>query len=147
MAILKGFYYQPKKLGSTQTWIPSIVNVNIIDLQSYFLKITMMSNVQWAMDQPMDLNPMSKLWKKISSDELLCGQLWVHGSDKVSCGLNYRILRIKEILNLDIHESKITKLALWAYRFDGVYVCTIVVYSWYFSLDWWKNKKGFSSLM
>jgi hypothetical protein len=61
MAILKGFYYQPKKLGSTQTWIPSIVNVNIIDLQSYFFKITMMSNAQWAMDQPMDLNPMSKL--------------------------------------------------------------------------------------
>jgi hypothetical protein len=61
MAILKGFYYQPKKLGSTQTWFPSIVNVNIIDLQSYFFKITIMSNAQWATDQPMALNPMSKL--------------------------------------------------------------------------------------
>jgi len=46
----------------------------------------MMSNAQWAMDQPMDFNPMSKLWKKISSNELLCGQLWVYGSDKVGCG-------------------------------------------------------------
>jgi hypothetical protein len=46
----------------------------------------MMSNAQWAMDQPMDLNPMSKLWKKISSNALLCCQLWVHGSDKVGCG-------------------------------------------------------------
>jgi hypothetical protein len=73
MAILKGFYYQPKKLGSTQTWIPSIVNVNIKDIQSYFFKITMMSNAQWAMDQPMDLNPMSKHWIKISSNQLLCG--------------------------------------------------------------------------
>jgi hypothetical protein len=75
MAILKGLYYQPKKLGSTQTWIPPIVNVNIIDLQYYFFKITIMSNAQWAMGQPMALNPMSKLRKKISSNELLCGQL------------------------------------------------------------------------
>jgi hypothetical protein len=75
MAILKGFYYQPKKLGSTQTWIPSILDVNIMDLQSYFFKITMMSNAQWAMDQPMDFNPMSKHWKKISSNELLYGPL------------------------------------------------------------------------
>jgi len=50
MAILKGFYYQPKSLGSLQTWIPSILDVNIIDLQSSFFKITMMSNAQWAMD-------------------------------------------------------------------------------------------------
>jgi hypothetical protein len=75
MAILKGFYYQPKKLGSTQTWIPSILDVNIMDLQSYFFKITMMSNAQWAMDQPMDFNPMSKHWKKISSNELVYGPL------------------------------------------------------------------------
>ncbi len=61
MVVLKGFYYQPKKLGSTQTWIPSLVDVNIIDLQSYFFKITMMSKTQWPMDQPMALNPMSKL--------------------------------------------------------------------------------------
>jgi hypothetical protein len=73
MAILKGFYYQPKKLGSTQTWIPSILDVNIMDLQLLFFKIIMMSNVQWAMDYPMDLNPMSKHWKKISFNELLCG--------------------------------------------------------------------------
>jgi hypothetical protein len=38
MAILKGFYYQPKRLGSTQTWIPSILDVNIMDLQSSFFQ-------------------------------------------------------------------------------------------------------------
>jgi hypothetical protein len=48
MAILKGFYYEPKNLGLLQTWIPSILDVNIIDLQSSFFKITMMSNAQWA---------------------------------------------------------------------------------------------------
>jgi hypothetical protein len=72
MAILKGVYYQPKKLGLTQTWIPIILDVNILDLQFYFFQDTMMSNVQWAMDYPMNFNPMSGLWEKISSNALLC---------------------------------------------------------------------------
>jgi hypothetical protein len=74
MAILKGFYNQPKKLGSSQTWIPTILDVNILDMQSSFFKITMMSNAQWAMDQPMDVNPMFGFWKKFSSNALLCVQ-------------------------------------------------------------------------
>jgi hypothetical protein len=32
MAILKGFYSQPKKLGSSQTWITVVLDVNILDL-------------------------------------------------------------------------------------------------------------------
>ncbi len=31
-----------------------------------------MLNTQWAMDQPMDLNPISRLWKKLTSNALLC---------------------------------------------------------------------------
>ncbi len=50
MAILKGFYCQPKKLGSTQIWIVLVLDVSILDLQSSFFKIRMMYNVQWAMD-------------------------------------------------------------------------------------------------
>ncbi len=73
MAILKGFYYQPKMFGSLQTWISSILDVNIMDLQSSFFKIIMMSNVQWAMDYSMDLNAMSKHWKNFFSNQLLCG--------------------------------------------------------------------------
>jgi hypothetical protein len=45
-----------------------------------------MSNAQWATDQPMALNPMSKLWKNFSSNELLCDRLWVDDNDKVGCG-------------------------------------------------------------
>jgi len=44
MAILKG----SKKLGSTQTWIPLVLDVNILELQPSFFKITMMFNAQWA---------------------------------------------------------------------------------------------------
>jgi len=46
MAILKGSYNSLKKLGSTQTWIPLVLDVNILDLQSSFFKMTMMFNVQ-----------------------------------------------------------------------------------------------------
>jgi hypothetical protein len=35
----------------------------------------MMSNAQWAIDQPMDVNLVSKLWKTLSSNALLCAQL------------------------------------------------------------------------
>jgi hypothetical protein len=38
MAILKGIYYQPKKIGLTQTYIPIILDVNILDLQFYFFQ-------------------------------------------------------------------------------------------------------------
>jgi len=72
MVILKDFYSQPKKFESSQTWISVVLDVNILDLQSSFFKITMMSNAQWAMDQPMDVNPMSKIWKKLYSNALLC---------------------------------------------------------------------------
>jgi len=51
------------------------VNVWISHLELFFVKITIMGNAQWAMDQPMAFNPMSKLWKKISSNESLRGWL------------------------------------------------------------------------
>jgi hypothetical protein len=35
----------------------------------------MMSNAQWAMDQPMDVNSVSKLWNKLFPNALLCAQL------------------------------------------------------------------------
>jgi len=50
LALSKGFYCQPKKLGPTQTWISIVIDANILDLQCFFFKITMLFNAQWAMD-------------------------------------------------------------------------------------------------
>jgi hypothetical protein len=50
MAILKGSYCPLKKLESAQTWIPLVLDVNLLHLQSSYFKIKMMFNVQWAMD-------------------------------------------------------------------------------------------------
>jgi hypothetical protein len=36
----------------------------------------MLSNVQWAMDQPMDVNLVFRLWKKFFPNALLCAQLF-----------------------------------------------------------------------
>jgi hypothetical protein len=36
MAMLKGCCYQPRKLGSTQTWIWIIFDLDILHLQSFF---------------------------------------------------------------------------------------------------------------
>ncbi len=66
----KGFYCQPKKLGSQQylMWV--------FWTCSSFFKITMMFNAQWVMDQSMDLNFMFRLWKKLSDNGLLCAWLF-----------------------------------------------------------------------
>jgi hypothetical protein len=65
-------YLERPLLSALKTWMyPNL------DLDSYRCeyfghvffspKITMMSNAQWTMDQPMDLNPMFIFWRKISS--------------------------------------------------------------------------------
>jgi hypothetical protein len=38
-------------------------------------------------------------------------------------------------LNLDIHENKIAKSILWAFGFGRAYVCTTILYYWYFLYD------------
>jgi hypothetical protein len=50
MDVLKKNYTLPRKLGCSKTWIPTILDANILDLQASFFKITLMSNVQWAME-------------------------------------------------------------------------------------------------
>ncbi len=89
--------------------------------------ITIMSNAQWTMDQPMHFNSMSKLRKKISSNELLCGWFWIHDKDKLGCGCELYDLEDKRNSQPSHSWKQIAKSTLWAYGFDGVYVCTIIV--------------------
>jgi hypothetical protein len=64
----------------------------------------------------MDVNPMSRLWKKLFPNALLCVPTFrVHESGKVGCGPNYWICRKwRHFLNDDVHENQIVKSALWA---------------------------------
>jgi hypothetical protein len=45
----------------------------------------------WAIDQLMDINKLPKLWKKISSNALLCAQLVEFMKVRVGFGSNYGI--------------------------------------------------------
>ncbi len=82
-----------------------------------------MSNVQWAMYWPMDLNPMFKLF-------VMCLTFWVHETSKVGYVRLWDLWKTKELLNLDIHENKIAKSILWAFGFGGAYVCKTILYHW-----------------
>jgi hypothetical protein len=69
----------------------------------------------------------------INSDEMqLCLDIpmhWVHKNSKVGYGSNYGTFeRWENVINLHVHEDKITKLILWVFEFGGVYICTIVLY-------------------
>lgn len=76
LVVLKDFYCHLKKLGSTQTWISFIIiDEETLDVQCLFEKIIMIFNPQWAMDQPLNLNPLFQLWKELSPNALLCVHL------------------------------------------------------------------------
>jgi hypothetical protein len=68
----KGFIINPKSLNP-----PSMDPSNIWcecfgPIVPFFPRSILMSNIQWAMDQHIFLNPMFRFWKKISSNALLC---------------------------------------------------------------------------
>jgi hypothetical protein len=83
IAILKTFYGTSKKLsvpahGETEgveEWVPPPLDIRSLELQSSFFKITMMSNAQAAMSHSTNENPMSRLWRKLSSNGLMSAKL------------------------------------------------------------------------
>jgi len=67
----------------------------------------MMSNVQWAMDQPMDVNLMSILWKKLSPNALSCAQFFefMKVAKLVVVQIMGSMGRWENFLNSNIHEN------------------------------------------
>ena len=58
-----------------EEWVPPPLDIRNLELQSSFFKITMISNAQAAMALPMTENPMSRLWRKLSSNALISAKL------------------------------------------------------------------------
>jgi hypothetical protein len=83
IATLKSFYGTAKKLWvpvdaeteDAEEWVPPPLDIRNLELQSSFFKITMISNAQAAMALPMTENPMSRLWRKLSSNALISAKL------------------------------------------------------------------------
>jgi hypothetical protein len=78
----------------------------------------------------MDVNLVSRLWKKLFPNALLCAQLFeiMEVAKLVVVHIMGFVGRWKNFLNSNVHENQITKLALWAFRFGGVRVCTTILY-------------------
>lgn len=135
---LKKIYYQPKKLGPTQTWISTIIDVDILDLQCSFFKVTMLSNAQWAMDQPMDLNPLSRLSKKfVLQCIVMRPPQYIYEGGKVINHSNYGICGRWQ-------DFKIDCVSIWIWWFT--YMCNLstryIFLSWcHHNMDKGENMK------
>lgn len=65
--------------GTTQTvcrngvtsQVYELVNSKLLGIQQGFFKLTMKANSAWAMEEPMDVNLVTKLWTKLSTSSLL----------------------------------------------------------------------------
>ena len=83
IATLKTFYGTSRKLWvpadaeteDAEEWVPPPLDIRNLELQSSFFKITMISNAKAAMSLPMTENPMSRLWRKLSSNALISAKL------------------------------------------------------------------------
>ncbi len=125
LVVLKRFYYKPKKLGSSKTWIPTIIDDHILDSQW-----NLMPNGLWT-------NPW--IWTPCPSFGKSCFVVylswWVHESGKTGGGSYYGICERRFFFfNPNFREIKISKEVMWTFRFGGLNVCTTFLHGWQFSL-------------
>jgi hypothetical protein len=71
LAILKVAFCQPKKVGFNEVWVPTLFSAIAFDLQRFLFVLTMKNNAKLVMQKPFDLNPLTKLWKTLSSSQIL----------------------------------------------------------------------------
>lgn len=71
LVILKVAFCQPKKVGLNEVWVPTLFSSIAFDLQRFLFVFTMKNNAKLIMQKPFDLNPLTKLWKTLSSSQIL----------------------------------------------------------------------------
>jgi len=59
----------PKKCGngSTEVWIPLMLDFATLDLQHFLFVLTMKNNSKVAMAKPCACNPLTRLWRQLTS--------------------------------------------------------------------------------
>jgi len=59
----------PKKCGtgSTEVWIPPVLDFATFGLHHFLFVLTMKNNSKVAMAKPRACNPLTQLWKKLTS--------------------------------------------------------------------------------
>jgi hypothetical protein len=72
--VLKRWFGMPKRL-KRDFIVPALINAQRLAEQSSFFKLSMLNNAQWAVEHNFGVNPLSRLWKKLSSNALLASKL------------------------------------------------------------------------
>jgi hypothetical protein len=67
LVIIKATFYQPKNGGPDEIWVPNLFSIVVFDLQRFMFVFSMINNVKLAMQKPFDVNPVTKLWRTLTS--------------------------------------------------------------------------------
>jgi len=54
-------------VGPNEVWVPTLFLTTIFDLHRFLFVLTMKNNAKLTMQKPFDLNPLTKLWRFLSS--------------------------------------------------------------------------------
>jgi hypothetical protein len=71
LTIFKISLCQPKKVRLNEVWVRKLFLTTAFDLQRFLFVLTMKNNVKLIMQKPFDINPFTKLWKTLSSSQIL----------------------------------------------------------------------------
>ncbi len=68
--MIKAIFCNPKKLASSNVWVPKVMSTSSLDIEQYMFKLAMKSNVCTAMAKLIDVNPLTHLWHTFSTSKL-----------------------------------------------------------------------------
>jgi hypothetical protein len=71
ISVIKAQHCYAKRIGPDQTWVPKVLSSMSLDLQMSFFKLTMKSNAASALGPPYTMNPMTQLWRSLSSSQMI----------------------------------------------------------------------------
>ncbi len=63
----------PKKCGTgfTKVWIPPVLDSTALDVQRFLFVLTMKNNSKVAMAKPCAYNPLTRLWRQLTSSQII----------------------------------------------------------------------------
>ncbi len=75
LSLIKRQYYISQKFGVENKWVFKALSREILDLQTFFFKLTMNNQASKVMEKPRDENLMTKLWHQLATNNLLVHRL------------------------------------------------------------------------
>jgi hypothetical protein len=64
-------FFHTKKLGSNDVWVFEMLLTTSLDIQQSLFKLAMKPNAYVAMSKPLDVNPLTHIWRILSTSIML----------------------------------------------------------------------------